>query len=65
LPDFSSSDYQYIQQIIPNDPLCVITVLYEDETGKIRTIITDEDREWVTQHEKMLQQVSQMRRSEI
>lgn len=45
--DLSGEDYKLINQTIPQDPLCVTTVLYEDEVGNIRPIITDEDREWV------------------
>lgn len=43
----SSEDYGLIHKVIPQDPLCVTTVLYEDEVGNFRPIITDEDREWV------------------
>jgi len=53
LPDFSGSGYKEIKQKIPDDPLCVITVLYEAETGSVRPIITDEDRKWIAQQEKI------------
>jgi len=43
-----------IPQKIPHDPLCVTTVLYEDEAGNIRPIVTDEDRAWVVQQERRL-----------
>ena len=52
IPDFSTSEFQHVKQKLPDDPLCIITVLYEDEVGGIRPIITDEDRVWVDQHEK-------------
>lgn len=51
IPDFSSDEFRPIPQKIPEDPLCVTTVLYEDEVGNIRPIISDEDREWVYRHE--------------
>jgi len=34
------------KQSIPAEPLCVVTVLYEDEEGAIRALVTDEDRKW-------------------
>ncbi|MCM2972899.1 hypothetical protein [Larsenimonas suaedae] len=49
LPDFSGPEPIAVQQKIPNDPLCVVTTLYEDESGNIRPIITEKDREWVSQ----------------
>lgn len=51
LPRFSDDDFIEVPQTIPQDPLCVTTVLYEDEAGNIRPIITDEDRAWVAQQE--------------
>ena len=42
-----------VKQRIPQDPLCSVTVLYEDEDGNIRPIITDEDRAWIAHHEAM------------
>jgi hypothetical protein len=62
LPDLSGSDYKEIKQKIPDDPLCVVTVLYEDETGSIRPIITDEDRQWISQQEQMMPQKKWPRR---
>jgi len=44
--DISDDDREVTHQTIPKSPLCVITVLYEDEDGSIRPIISDEDREW-------------------
>jgi len=52
--NISSEDYELIHQAIPKDPLCVTTVLYEDEVGNIRPIITDEDREWVRLQEEIV-----------
>ncbi|WP_147411102.1 hypothetical protein [Pseudomonas cavernicola] len=51
--NLSSEDCGLIHQAIPQDPLCVTTVLYEDEVGNIRPIITDEDREWVRLQEEL------------
>lgn len=51
LPRFSSDGISYFSQQIPNRPLCVTTVLYEDGAGNIRPVVTDEDRAWVEQHE--------------
>jgi hypothetical protein len=34
------------------NPLCVTTVLYEDDDGSIRPIITNDDREWVAAQER-------------
>lgn len=46
LSDFSGGDIVHVNQTIPEDPLCVTTVLYHDEVGDIHPIVTDEDREW-------------------
>jgi hypothetical protein len=40
-------------QKIPEDPLCVITTLYEDEQGNVTPIATDSDREWVKEQENL------------
>jgi hypothetical protein len=40
-------------QKIPEDPLCVITILYEDEQGNVTPIATDSDREWVKEQENL------------
>ena len=40
-------------QKIPEDPLCVITTLYEDEQGNITPIATDSDREWIKEQENL------------
>ena len=37
---------------LPMNPLCVTTVLYEDNAGNIRPIITDDDRRWVAAQER-------------
>jgi len=47
LPDFSGSEYKAIEQQIPLNPLCVKTILYENESGSIRPIISDEDKQWL------------------
>lgn len=54
IPDFSGPDLAGIKQKAPKDPLCVVTILYEDEVGNIRPIITDEDREWIALHQAMI-----------
>ncbi|UCO97517.1 hypothetical protein LF844_23105 [Metapseudomonas lalkuanensis] len=54
LPRFSVEGASYVPQRIPNDPLCITTVLYEDDAGNIRPVVTDEDRAWVRQHEARL-----------
>lgn len=54
VPIFLSAGYQSIKQTLPDAPLCVTTVLYEDGDGGIRPIITDEDREWIALHEKKI-----------
>lgn len=50
IPSFSDGGHAAVKQAVPQDPLCVVTVLFEDELGNIRPIITDEDREWIKQH---------------
>ena len=52
IPNYSSLTCDYTQLKLPENPLCVTTVLYEDEFGRIRPIITDKDREWIAWHEK-------------
>ena len=39
-------------QKLPSNPLCITTVLYEDDAGDIRPIITDDDRKWVAAQER-------------
>jgi hypothetical protein len=51
LTDLTTDACNQIKQRLPLDPLCVTTVLYEDEVGKIRPIISDEDREWIKEQE--------------
>ena len=53
LPNFSDSDANEIKQVLPTDPLCITTILYENTNGNIRPIISDEDREWVAQQEQL------------
>jgi len=52
IPEFSATGDQSIPQKLPNNPVCVVTVLYEDEYGNIRPIVTDNDRKWVAAQEK-------------
>lgn len=45
--DFLSG--QTKQQKFSIDPLCVRTIVFEDEAGNCRAIITDEDRQWLAE----------------
>lgn len=51
IPDFSGDEPEWIKQVLPENPLCVVTVLYEDSLGNIRAIIDDEDRRWVKEQD--------------
>ncbi|MDT0633952.1 hypothetical protein [Spectribacter hydrogenoxidans] len=53
LTDFRGEEVASIKQKIPSDPLCVVTTLYEDENGNITPVVTDEDRAWVRQQERL------------
>jgi hypothetical protein len=53
LADFTKLEFEWVKQVLPDDPLCVITVLYEDDTGAIRAIVDDEDRRWVAEQEAL------------
>lgn len=53
LHDFSEAEYKGVKQKVPDDPLCVVTILYEDERGIIRPIITEEDKQWVAHQEQL------------
>ena len=52
IPNYSSLTCDYTQLKLPENPLCVTTVLYEDEFGRIRPIITDKHTESIARHEK-------------
>ena len=52
IPDFAEADDRSVPQKLPKNPVCVVTVLYEDESGNIRPVITDDDRKWVAAQEK-------------
>lgn len=47
---FTGLEMQQIKQSLPESPLVIITVLYEDPEGNIRPMISDQDREWANQH---------------
>ena len=49
--DTSATEYKETKQKLAMDPLCVTTVLYEDQLGLIRPLITEEDRAWITAQE--------------
>ena len=51
--DFAQGEPQQKKQKLPENPLCAVTVLYESETGEIKPIISDEDREWITHQETL------------
>ncbi len=50
---FSNGDVVEEAQKLPDDPLCVVTTLYEDEQGNITPVVTDSDREWVREQEHL------------
>lgn len=47
IPDFLSGATK--EQKFSTDPFCVRTIVFEDEAGNCRAIITDEDREWLAE----------------
>ncbi len=47
LPDFLTG--QVKQQKFSNDPLCARTLVFEDEAGNCRAIVTDEDYQWLAE----------------
>ena len=50
---FHNGDVVEEPQKLPEDPLCVVTTLYEDEQGNITPVVTDSDREWVREQEHL------------
>lgn len=50
--EFRGGDPVPRKQALPEEPLCVATVLYEDEVGTVRAIVSDEDRIWALDQEK-------------
>ena len=60
IPRFDEEGNSEIRQEIPTEPLCVTTVLYEDEIGNIRPIITDEDIAWVAQQDQQQSEWSKL-----
>lgn len=54
IPRFSAEGFEAEAQLLPKDPLCVTTLLYEDMAGNIRPIVTEEDRYWFRQQELIL-----------
>ncbi len=53
IPRFEDGHCTDVRQRIPVNPLCVTTVLYEDEAGAVRPIVSDEDVAWVKEQEEM------------
>jgi hypothetical protein len=51
IPDFSGEDFRAIAQKLPEAPLCCTTILYEDEMGKIRPLLSEEDHSWAAEQE--------------
>jgi len=47
ITDYTQEETKLIPQRLPSDPLCVTTLLCEDEQGSRRAIVTDEDRKWL------------------
>ena len=47
IPDFLSG--QTKEQKFSNEPLCARTIVFEDEVGNCRAIVTDEDRQWLAE----------------
>jgi hypothetical protein len=45
--DFSHNVPKALPQKLPSDPLCISTLIFEDEMGNRRAIVTDEDRKWL------------------
>jgi len=43
---FDESGHREQKQVIPEDPLCITTILHENDVGEIRSIVSEEDREW-------------------
>jgi hypothetical protein len=54
-PLMSVRDGEFVgdKQRLPSDPLCVVTVLYEDDQGVITPIVTDADRAWIREQERL------------
>ncbi len=51
---FTGSDFEEKKQSLSDAPLTVITVLYEDAYANIRPLITDEDRAWADQQDRII-----------
>ncbi len=47
LPGFLNG--QTKKPTFPNDPLCARTIVFEDEAGNCRAIVTDEDEQWLAE----------------
>lgn len=55
LPDVfaaPSAEPQRVKQVLPPNPLCIVTLLHEDEQCNIRPIISADDREWLVKQER-------------
>ena len=50
---FRGEEVEQRKQIIPETPVCAITILYENATGEIRPIVTAKDLEWVKREEAL------------
>lgn len=40
-----------VRQHVPQDPLCIVTIVYEDEAGNSRPILSAHDRAWMKEQE--------------
>lgn len=54
LPDFSGDEPRTLGQKLPDAPLCLVTIVYEDDSGNTRPIVTDEDKLWAHEVEASL-----------
>lgn len=47
IADYSEIEAKFISQKLSGEPLCVSTLICEDETGNRRAIVNDDDRQWL------------------
>lgn len=53
LMSIANGELEEVKQRLPENPLCVVTALYEDEQGSITPVATDADRDWVKEQERL------------
>jgi hypothetical protein len=49
--DYQSAEPKEVPQKLPDDPLCISTLVIEDALGNRRSIVTDEDRAWLEEND--------------